>query len=242
MSRKGGCPFNIRDYSVSIKNPVTGALVRVKGLDSMSVETGADTEDGRTAESLWAEMFIKGRSASGTLSGRPIADRATGAKDPGQALLHRAAFSDGGCENDQTLVIADAIGRAVAYDCVVTKESVEVDEDGEAVSWEWEGVGRPEAISYVQAEDLGFEADGAAAEEVTLAVNATAEVKAVFEPADASNQRFSYCMADEAVAEVVSVEDGAIVIRGVSPGETTLTLRSMNNGLTASLAVGVTAG
>ena len=50
MSRKSGCPFNIRDYAVSIRNPVTEELVRVKGLDSMSVEAEAETGDGLEIE------------------------------------------------------------------------------------------------------------------------------------------------------------------------------------------------
>ena len=241
MSRKGGCPFNIRDYSVSIRNPVTDALVRVKGPDTMSVEAEAETEDGRTGEALWSEMFVKGRGVSGSIGGRPIADRVTGARDPGQALLHRAAFNDGGCDNDQTLVIADATGRAVAYDCVLTRETTDVDEDGETVSWDWEGVGKPRALGYVQLTGVGFEADGAAVEAVSVAVNGTAQVRVAFAPEDASNRRFSYCMADEAVAEIAEVEDGAIAIRGVGAGATTLTIRTMNNRLTASLAVNVTA-
>ena len=43
-----------------------------------------------------------------------------------------------------------------------------------------------------------------------------------------------------AVAQVESVDGAEIVIRGMSPGETALTLRSMNNGLTAQLTVRVT--
>ena len=241
MSRKGGCPFNIRDYSVSIRNPVTDALVRVKGLDSMSVETEAETEDGRTGESLWSEMFIKSRSVAGSIGGRPIADRVTGARDAGQALMHRAAFNDGGCDNDQTLVIADAIGRAVAYDCVVTKESTEVDDDGETVTWDWEGVGKPRALGYVQLTGVSFKRGDAAAQSVSVKVNETAQVQVAFAPADASNRRFSYCMADESIAELSEVEDGAITIRGVGAGSTSLTIRTMNNRLTAELAVSVTA-
>ena len=241
MSRRSGCPFNIKDYSVSIKNPVTEALVRVKGMDSMSVAAEAETEDGRTGEDIWSERFIKGRGVSGSLSGRPIADRVSGARDPGQALLHRAAFSEGGCDNDQTLVIADAIGHLIEYDCVVTKESVEVDEDGEVVSWDWEGVGKPRELAYVQATGLTFEKDGAAAASVALEVNGNATVRAVFAPEDASNQRFSYYVADGSVAEVSAIEDGALTLRGVGIGETELNLRSMNNRLTANLAVRVTA-
>ena len=240
MSRKSGCPFNIRDYAVTMKDQVTGEYVRVKGLDTMKVEVEADTEDGGTGESLWAEMFIKGRSVSGSIGGRPIADRVTGARDPGQALMHRAAFSEGGCMNDCTVRVADPVGQAVEYDCVVTGESVDVDEDGEKITWEWEGVGCPRELPYVQASGLAFRKDGAAVSSVSVAVNGTATVLAAFTPENASNTRFAYSLADAAVAQVESVDGAEIVIRGMSPGETALTLRSMNNGLTAQLTVRVT--
>lgn len=241
MSRRGGCPFNIRDYSVSIKNQVTDGFVRVKGLNGMRVEVGADTEDGRTGEGVWAEMFIRGRSVSGSIEGRPIADRATGARDPGQALMRSAAFSEGGCANDQTLRIADAVGRAVEYDCVVTREIVEADEDGETVSWEWEGVGRPRDIAYVQAAGVSFTQDGAAVASIGIPVGGTAVVRVAFAPSDASNQRFSYCVEDPGVAAVSAVDDAEITLRGVGAGATALIVRTMNNALTARLAIGVTA-
>ena len=237
MSRKSGCPFNIRDYAVSIRNPVTDAMVRVKGLDSMSVEAEADTEDGRAGDALWSEMFIKSRAVSGTLEGRPIVDRITGVKDAGQALMHRAAMAGGGCDNDQTLRVADAIGRAVEYDCVVTRESVDAGEDGEEVRWDWQGVGAPREIPYVQLTSVGF-TEGAS---VNLTPGNDLTVNVSFVPADASNRRFSYYLADEAVAAVKSVEDCQIVLRGVSAGETTLTVRTMNNRLTAALTIRVAA-
>ncbi len=241
MSRLSGCPFNIRDYSVKIKNPVTQVFERVKGLNSMRVELEAETEDGRTGAALWAEKFIKSREVSGTLEGRPICDRVTGARDPGQALLHQAAMADGGCDNDQTLRIADAIGRAVEYDCVVTKEQGDADGDGETVSWEWEGVGSPRALPYVQASAVGF-ADGVNA--VTTLTLAPGEVKALrvtFAPENASNQRYGFSVADESVAAVTGADELNLTLRGVAVGTTALTIRSMNNGLTASLAITVAA-
>ena len=237
MSRKSGCPFNIRDYAVSIRNPVTEELVRVKGLDSMSVEAEAETGDGKAGDALWSEMFIKSRAVSGSLGGRPIADRITGLRDPGQALMHRAAMVEGGCSNDQTIRVADAIGRAVEYDCVVVKESVEAGEDGEEIQWDWQGVGAPREIPYVQLTSVGF-TEGAS---VNLTPGNDLAVNVSFVPADASNRRFSYYLADEAVAAVHSVEDGQIVLRGVSAGETTLTVRTMNNRLTATLTLRVAA-
>ena len=43
------------------------------------------------------------------------------------------------------------------------------------------------------------------------------------------------------MAAVKSVEDGAIALHGVGVGETTLTVRTMNNRLTATLTVRVAA-
>ena len=186
-------------------------------------------------------MFIKSRGVSGTLEGRTIADRITGARDPGQALLHRAAMSEGGCDNDQTLRVADAIGRAVEYDCVVTKEEHGADGDGETVSWDWEGVGSPRPLEYVQAEAVSFFDEGEEIDEAALAVGETRTVQVRFDPEDASNRRFSFSMADEGVASVARADGQVLTLKGASAGETTLTVKSMNNGLTVQLAIAVTA-
>ena len=239
MSRLSGCPFNIRDYSVKIKDTVTGVFQRVKGLNGMKVELEAETEDGRTGSALWSEMFVKSRGVSGSLEGRPIADRVTGAKDPGQALLHRAAMSGGGCEDDQTLLVADAVGRAVEYDCVITKEERGADGDGETVSWEWEGVGSPRPLTYVQAASVGFEQEGSAIQALTVETGEAQSVTVAILPENASNRRFSFCVADEGVAAVESADEERLTLRGVAAGTTTLTVRTMNNGLTAALAITV---
>ena len=237
MSRTSGCPFNIRDYSVKVKDPVTSVFQRVKGLNAMRVELEAETEDGRTGAALWSEAFVKSRGISGSLEGRPIADRATGARDPGQALLHAAAMCDGGCDNDQTLRVADAIGRAVEYDCVVTRESTGADGDGETVSWEWKGVGSPRPIAYVQAASVGFSDGTQALTGLSMAPGDVETVCVAFTPEDASNQRFCFSMADEGVAVVTAAEDLALNVRAVATGSTTLTVRSMNNARTAALPI-----
>ena len=237
MARKSGCPFTVRDYSIKIENKVTDEEVAVKGLGEMSVDVDSETEDGRTGDALWSEMFIKGRSVSGSISGRPIYDRTTGVRDPGQNLMHRAAMSGGGCDNDQTLIVADAIGRAVRYDCVITAESVSADEDGETISWDWEGVGEPEELDYVQAASVGFDRG----ESLSVQVGKTEELKVQFTPDFASNQRYSYSIADESVAALNAIDGLNISIRGVSAGETTLTIKSMNNNLTAALNITVSA-
>ena len=236
MARKSGCPFTVRDYSIKIENKVTDEEVLVKGLGEMSVDVESETDDGKTGDSIWSEMFIKGRSVAGSLSGRPIYDRATGVRDPGQNLMHRAAMNAGGCDNDQTIIVADAIGRAVKYDCVITGESVSADEDGETISWDWEGVGEPEELDYVQVTKVGFDQ-----ESLNVQVGATAELKVEFTPENASNQRYSYSIADEGVAALNAIDGLNLSIRGVSAGSTTLTIKSMNNNLTATLNITVSA-
>ena len=237
MARKSGCPFTVRDYSIKIENKVTDEEVLVKGLSEMSVDVDSETDDGKTGDAIWAEMFIKGRSVSGSISGRPIYDRTTGARDPGQGLMHKAAMNAGGCDNDQTLIVADAIGRAVKYDCVITAESVSADEDGETISWDWEGVGEPEELDYVQASKVGFDKS----EGLSVKVGATAELKVQFTPENASNQRYSYSIGDESVAALNAIDGLNISIRGVSEGQTKLTIKSMNNNLTATLNITVSA-
>ena len=237
MARKSGCPFTVRDYSIKIENKVTDEEVLVKGLSEMSVDVDSETDDGKTGDAIWAEMFIKGRSVSGSISGRPIYDRTTGARDPGQNLMHRAAMNAGGCDNDQTLIVADAIGRAVKYDCVITAESVSADEDGETISWDWEGVGEPEELDYGQAAGVGFDKG----ETLSVKVGETGEVVVKFTPGNASNQRYSYSIADESIAALNAIDGLNISIRGVSEGSTTLTIKSMNNNLTAKLNITVSA-
>ena len=237
MARKSGCPFTVRDYSIKIENKVTDEEVLVKGLSEMSVDVDSETDDGKTGDAIWSEMFIKGRSVSGSISGRPIYDRTTGARDAGQGLMHKAAMNAGGCDNDQTLIVADAIGRAVKYDCVITAESVSADEDGETISWDWEGVGEPEELDYVQATKVGFDAG----ESLSVQVGKTQELKVLFTPENASNQRYSYSIGDESVAALNAIDGANISIRGVSAGSTTLTVKSMNNNLTATLNITVSA-
>lgn len=241
MSRKSGCPFNIRDYLVEIENKVTNDKVKIKGLSSMSIDTDADTEDGKTGDAIWAEKFIKGRSVGGSLEGRPIYDKTTGARDPGQNLMHKAAHNSGGCDNDQTLRMADAIGRAVEYDCVVTKESISADEDGETISWDWEGVGEPREIDYVQLTGVGYKDGDTAATTATVKVGATKSIVVSFTPETASNTRFAYSVADESIAKVSAIDGANITIKGVSTGSTTLTVKTMNNNKTAELAITVSA-
>lgn len=241
MSRKSGCPFNVRDYSIKIQNKVTDEEVVIKGLSSMSVDIDADTDDAKTGNAIWAENFITGRSVSGSLEGRPIYDKTTGTRDPGQNLLHKAATNSGGCDNDQTLIVADAIGKAVKYDCIITSESISADEDGEEISWDWEGVGEPEEQVYVQLTGVAFSDGTSAKTSLSVKQGETGEVVVTFTPTNASNTRYAYSVADESIAIISAIDGANITLRGVAAGTTTLTIKSMNNNCTATLSVTVTA-
>lgn len=241
MARKSGCPFSVADYSISIMNNVTNEKVPVKGLSSMSVDIDSETDDGKTGDAIWSENFIKSRSVSGSLEGKPIYDKTTGVRDPGQNLMHKAATNAGGCDNDQTLVIADAIGKAIKYDCVVTKESQSADEDGETISWDWEGVGEPNEIPYVQLTGVAYKDGSSSTTSATVTVGDTKSIVVAFTPENASNTRFAYSMDDESVAEVSAIDGANITIRGVATGTAKLTIKTMNNNKTAELSITVSA-
>lgn len=134
------------------------------------------------------------------------------------------------------------IGKVVKYDCVVIKEGISADEDGEEISWDWEGVGKPEELTYVQAAKVAFKDGAVDATTITVPVGATKEITVGFTPEDASNQRYSYSFADEAIATLNAINGLNISLRGVSVGSTTLTIKSMNNNLVATLDITVGAG
>ena len=150
-----------------------------------------------------------------------------------------ATVADGGCDNDQTIIIADAVGRAVRYDCIITTESVSADEDGEEISWDWEGVGKPEELPYVQITSVGFTDGDEDATSATVTVGNSKELKVSFTPENASNTRYAYFIEDESIAVMGAIDGPNISIRGVSAGSTKLTIKTMNNNKTADLAITV---
>ena len=240
MSRSGGCPFNIKNAAVEMMDNATGLFVRVKGLTKLTVEASAKLGDGSPADALWTESFIQSRSVKGKLEGKPIADRVSGARDPGQQLLHSAAYDEGGCINDHTLRIADAVGHATRFDCVITGESYEPDEDGESISWDWESVGAPEEEAYIQAQSLCFTDTAATPAVITslnLSLGQSTACRVRFTPETSSNRRFAWSVADGTKLRVASAEDEELTLQGLQTGTTTLTVRSMNNNLTAVLNV-----
>ena len=239
MARKNGCPMSVKEWVVEILSRAATRAepvwIPVKGLSAITLALEAETQDGSAASSLWAEPYVVKRSGKLTLEGRPSACARTGGTDPGQAELSYFA-SLGGCMGDAALRLTDPYGRSQIIDLVVTDVETETEDGGEKIRWDCEIVGAPEEQGYVQ-----LEAIACTPAQIALGVNETAQVALAFTPENASNRRFSAASENPHYVRVGSVEDGGFSVTGVmkTDGPVLVRLRSMNNDLTASLAVTV---
>ena len=240
MSRKNGCPFNIRNWQVDIKSRASTKLkelwLRIKGLNSLDYGIEGETEDGSSAESLWGEPYVNKRNGSLSLEGKPATDAVTGAQDPGQAELDYYA-TQGGCDGDATIRLADPYGRATEMEVVVTSKSRSADDTGETVSWDMEMVGEPRELPYVQVS--GVSTEPASTADVKIGESKTVTV--TITPATASNQKFSVASADTSKVKVQNIDGMNFDIVGVA--KTTeavnVVVRTMNNSKEAVIAVTV---
>ncbi len=239
MSRKNGCPMSVREWVVEILSRAAARTdpkwIRVHGLSAVTLTLEAETEDGSAADSLWAEPYVVKRSGKLTIEGKPVADAATGTPDPGQAELTYFA-SLGGCAGDATLRLTDPYGRCQIIDLVVTDVEKTGEDGGEKISWESEIVGEPEEEAYVQLTGIA-----PAESAITLAVNETKHIALAFTPENASNRRYSAASENAHYVRVGAVQDGGFDVTGVMQTDAPvyIRLRSMNNNLTASIAVTV---
>lgn len=240
MSRKNGCPFNIRNWQVDIKSRASTTLkelwLRIKGLNSLDYGIEGETEDGSSAESLWGEPYVNKRNGSLSLEGKPATDAVTGAQDPGQAELDYYA-QQGGCDGDATIRLADPYGRATEMEVVVTSKSRSADDTGETVSWDMEMVGEPRELPYVQVSGVSTEPASTA----EVKIGATQKVTVTITPETASNQKFSVASADTSKVKVQNIDGMNFDIVGVA--KTTeavnVVVRTMNNSKEAVIAVTV---
>lgn len=243
MARKNGCPTTVRDWAIDIlsraSTKANPTWIRIKGLTSMTLSTDADTEDGSSAESLWGEPYVTKRNGSLSLEGRPVIDSVTGAQDPGQAELDYYA-TQGGCDGDATLRIADPYGRAQIIDVVVTSNERSADDTSETRTWDTEIVGEPEEQPYVQVTSIAT----TPATSANIEVGETESVTVAFTPDTASNQKFSVASADTSKVQVANIDGLNFDIVGVAVTETpvNVVVRTMNNSKEATIAVTVTAG
>lgn len=209
--------------------------IPVKGLSAITIALEAETEDGSSADSLWAEPYVVKRSGKLTIDGKPVADALTGTPDLGQAEMNYFAAL-GGCAGDACLRLTDPYGRAQVIDLVITDTETSGEDGGEKISWNCEIVGAPEEVPYVQLEGIAPEVN-----EITLAVNETRTIAVAFTPETASNRRYTAASENAHYVRVGAAGEGGFTLTGVMKTEAPVIvrIRSMNNGLTASVAVTV---
>lgn len=239
--RKNGCPTNIRNWGIFIqdKSQSDETFVRIRGLNEMTRSADADTEDGSANTDLWEEPYITKRSGSLSLSGKPVVDAGTGAEDAGQQMLDDYA-NNGTCDEDATLKIVDPYGKAVVGDFIVTGTERSTDEDEDGVSWDLEQVGELEPLPYVQMSSVSLKDGSTAVTSLAMDVGDAAKViTIVFNPADASNQRFRISAGDRRVAAVSGITENSFTVTPLKAGTTTIKVTTVNGAKTASLTVTV---
>lgn len=240
--RKNGCPTNVKDWGIFIqdKTQVSETWIRIKGLTQMTRSTDADTEDGSAATDSHEEPYVKKRSGSLSLEGKPIVNAVTGDRDPGQSMLDDYA-EEVGCEGDATIKIVDPYGMATVADYIVTSTEQSTDDSEETVSWDLEQVGEAERLVYVQLSSVSLKDGDNAVSTLSLAVGSAAKViTVVFTPANASNQRFRVATSNKRKVAISNITDNSFTLTAISAGTATVTLTSVNNTKTASIAVTVT--
>lgn len=240
--RKNGCPVNIRNWAIFIQDKTAAqeTWLRIKGLEEMTQSTDADTEDGSATTDLWEEPYVSKRSGSLSLDGKPLIDAGTGAADPGQAMLDDYATS-GVCDEDATLKIVDPYGTAIVGDYIVTGTELSSDEDGDSKSWDLEQVGELEKLAYVQVSSISLKDGASAVSTLSMAVGATGKIiSIVFDPVNASNQRFKISTSNKRIVSVGNITDNSFTVTPVSAGTATVVVTSINGARTASLTVTVT--
>lgn len=239
--RKNGCPTNIRDWSIFIqdKTQVNETWIRIKGLTQMTRSTDADTEDGSAATDSHEEPYVTKRSGSLTIEGRPIVDAVTGDRDAGQSMLNDYA-EEVGCDGDCTIKIVDPYGAATVADYIVTSTEDSTDETEDTVSWDLEQVGEAERLVYVQMTSVSLKDGNDAASEIALTVGGSPKtITVVFNPENASNQRYRVATSNKRRVAISNITENSFVLNAMSAGTATVTVTTVNNTKTATIAVTV---
>lgn len=252
MARKNGCPMNVRDWVIEIMSRASTTSnptwIRIKGIDSITLTRGGNTEDGSASDSLYEEPYISKRNGSLAIEGKPVYDAVTGAQDAGQAELDHYA-TQGGCDGDARLRLVDPYGHAELIDVVVTNTERGTDDTSQTVSWDTEIVGESEVEAYVQVTSVkvkvGSSGTAATTANATLTVGTSQTVTVSFEPTAASNQKYSVASADTTKVQVKNVDGLTFDLVPVAPtaqsSSVSVVVRSMNNNKTATITCTVNA-
>jgi len=239
--RKNGCPVNIRNWLIYIKDVSTEEFIRIFGLTSLSRSIGSSTEDGSADTDVWSEPYITKRDSSVSLEGKPVVNGSTGEKDEGQEMLDTYAEYSG-CDADATLKVVDPYGHAWIADFIVTSRDESVDDTGTTLSWELEQVGEVEVLPFTHVTSIALK-DGAA-DASTLSFNTGDAAKLItvdFTPATASNKRFKVSNNRRSVVTVGAITETGFTLTPVAVGTATVTVTSINGDKVATCAVTVTA-
>ena len=237
--RKNGCPTNIRDWQISILDKgwtASERWVRIRGLRVMSRTSDSETADGSAATDLWAEPYVTKRTATLKLSGKTVANAATGEKDEGQVMLDAYAAACG-CAGDATIKFVDPYGHAMATDFVVTGTGQEANDTAYDVNWELKQVGEAETLPYVPVSAVSVSP-------ATLSMQAgggSRQVNVSFTPENASNQRFRVSVTGRQYAQVSDVTEAGFTVTALMPGTATVTVTSLNGQEIAQATVNVEA-
>ena len=235
--RKNSCPTNIRDWQISILDKGWTAAerwVRIRGLRVMNMNSDSETADGSAATDLWAEPYVTKRSATLKLSGKTVANAATGEKDEGQVMLDAYAAACG-CAGDATIKFVDPYGHAMAADFVVTGVDQEANDTACDVSWELKQVGEAETLPYVAVSAVSV----SPAALNLRAGDEPAQVSVGFAPPEASNRRFRVSVTGRQYAAVSDVTESGFSVTALMPGTATVVVTSLNGQKTAQLSVNV---
>ena len=238
--RKNGCPVNIKNWLIYIqdKSQSEETWLRIYGLESMTYTTDGETEDGSTMNEDWQEPYVNKRSGSLSLEGKPVIAEATGERDEGQAMLNEYALLVG-CDADATLKIVDPYGHAMVADFIVTSHEESADDTEDSESWDLEQVGEAETALYIQLTDVTLKSNNAEVSALTLTPGESQIVTVEFSPDNASNKRFKVTNSKRSVANVSAITENSFTVSGVNVGTATITVKSVNNSHTATIAVTV---
>lgn len=241
--RKNGCPTNIKDWLIEIqdKSAVTETWVRIKGLTSMTRSTDSTTEDGSAATDTFEEPYVTKRSGTLALEGKPVVDATTGERDAGQAMLDDYS-TEAGCDGDATIRITDPYGQCFIGDFIVSGGEISTDDTEDSVSWDLEQVGEVEPQVYVQLSGIALKDGNTNVSTLSMAVGDTPKaITIAYTPSNASNKRFRVGTSKKSVVAVSNITENGFTLTPMSAGTATVTVTSVNNARTATIAVTVTA-
>lgn len=244
MARKNGCPTSVRDWSFEIRSRTSTNAdpewIRIKGVNSMDYGVDSDTEDGSSASDLYSENYVTKRNVTLSLEMKPVTDIVTGAHDRGQAELDYYA-TQGGCDGDARIRIADTCGHATLLDVIVTSRSQSADDTSETLSYDLDIVGEPIDEPYVQVASVTT----TPASSASVDVGEVQSVTVALTPTGASNSKYSVASADTSKVKVSNIDGMTFDIVGVAATEAetpvNVVVTTMNNKKQATIAVTVTA-